>query len=326
MSSTMYRVAKPEGVGNIVVEDAPVPEISDSDVLIKEEISLISRGSEIWRRYVHEEAIDHQIMGYSMVGSIVDVGRQVDGFSPGQRVAALAPHAEYVAVETLESNHPPAVVVLPDEVASESATFWPLATSSIMWMDALEATAEQSVAIFGQGLVGSGCLQALKADVACRVIAVDGIRDRCELALKLDADDAVDVSEGDPVEAVLRLTGGKGVDIAVYAVGGRSGPQAFEQALDVVRPGGLIQVIGLYEDGPLPLNSRSIQGKRLIGGFPHGSLRHEASDKAIRYLAEGKFRVSDMITHRFPFQRAPEAYDLLYNRLQEAMGVLLTWR
>ena len=49
-------------------------------------------------------------------------------------------------------------------------------------------------------------------------------------------------------------------------------------------------------------------------------------DKAIRYLADGKFRVADMISHRFPFHQAPEAYDLLYNRLHEAMGVLLQWR
>ena len=171
----MYRVGKPEGVGNIVVEEAPVPEIEETEVLIRAETSLISRGSEIWRRYVHEEAIDHQIMGYSMVGSIAEVGSRVDGFSPGQRVAALAPHAEYVAVEIMESDHPPPVVALPDEVTSESATFWPLATSSIMWMEAIEATANDTVAILGQGLVGSGCLQALKADVRCRVIAIDGI-------------------------------------------------------------------------------------------------------------------------------------------------------
>lgn len=321
----MYRIGKPEGIGHIVVEEVPAPEVTATEVLIRAETSLISRGSEIWRRYVREEAIDPQIMGYSMVGSIAEVGSKVDGFSPGQRVAALAPHAEYVAGEILESNHPPPVVALPDEVTSESATFWPLATSSIMWMDAIEATANDTVAILGQGLVGSGCLQALKADVRCRVIAIDGITDRCELALKLGADDAVDVSKEDPADAVRRLTGERGADTVVYAVGGRSGPRAFEQALEIVRPGGLIQVIGLYEDGPLPLSSFSIQGKRLIGGFPHETPRHEASEKAIRYLGEGKFRVADMISHRFPFQETPEAYDLLYNRLHEAMGVLLQW-
>ena len=322
----MYRVGKLEGVGNIVVEEAPVPEIGETEVLIRAETSLISRGSEIWRRYVHEEAIDHRIMGYSMVGSIAEVGSMVDGFSPGERVAALAPHAEFVAVEVVKSASPPRVVALPEEVASESATFWPLATSSILWMEALEARVDETVAILGQGLVGSGCLQALKARVSCRVIAVDGISDRCRLALKLGADEVVDVSKEDSTEAVRRLTGERGADRVVYAVGGRSGHRAFEEALEMVRKGGLIQIIGLYEEGPLPLSSSSIQGKRLIGGYPFGTSRREASDKAIRYLAEGRFRVVDMISHRFPFQQAPEAYDLLYNRLHEAMGVLLQWR
>ena len=322
----MYRVGKLEGIGNVVMEEVPVPEIRETEVLVRAETSLISRGSEIWRRYVHEEAIDHRIMGYSMVGSIARVGSMVDGFSPGERVAALAPHAEFAAVEVVKIASPPRVVALPEEVASESATFWPLATSSILWMAALEAKADETVAILGQGLVGSGCLQALKAEVSCRVIAVDGITDRCRLALKLGADDVVDVSKEDPVGALRRLTRERGADKVVYAVGGRSGPRAFEQALEMVSSGGLIQVIGLYEDGPLPLSSSSIQGRRLIGGYPFGTSRRVASNQAIRYLAEGKFRVADMISHRFPFHQAPEAYDLLYNRLHEAMGVLLQWR
>ena len=96
-------------------------------------------------------------------------------------------------------------------------------------------------------------------------------------------------------------------------------------AQEIVRPGGLLQVIGLYEGGPLPHSSSNIPGRRLTGGFPHGTSRHVALDRAIRYLGEGEFRVADMISHRFPFQQAPEAYDLLYNRLHEAMGVLLQW-
>ena len=73
----MYRVAKPKGIQNIVVEEVAVPEVAATEVPIRAETSLISRESEIWRRYVHEEAIGPQIMGYSMVGSIVEVGSKV---------------------------------------------------------------------------------------------------------------------------------------------------------------------------------------------------------------------------------------------------------
>ena len=130
----MKRVGKPEGAYQVVVEEAPVPEIKETEVLIRAERTLISRGSEIWRRYIRPEAVDHQIMGYSLAGTIVQVGSQVEELSMGERVAALAPHAQYVAVEVVNARNQPPVVSLPDSISSEAATFWPLATSSVLWM------------------------------------------------------------------------------------------------------------------------------------------------------------------------------------------------
>ncbi len=321
----MFRVTKPEGAYRIELEDVPVPEISSTEVLIRTERTLISRGSEIWRRYAREEAIDPAIMGYSLVGSIAQVGAQVPEFSMGDRVAAVAPHAEWVAVEVVNSKVRPSVVQLPGEVSSEAATFWPLGTSSIMWMDEIDAGDADTVVILGQGLVGSGCLQALKAKSSARVIAIDAIPARCELAASVGADATVDVSKEDPVEAVLQATERKGADYVIYTVGGRSGGRAFGQALDIVKHGGLIQVIGLYEDEPLPLDSGKIQGKRILGGFLDRSIRPQASDRSIQMIAEGKINVEAMITHRYSFQQAAEAYDMLYSRLHECMAVILEW-
>jgi threonine dehydrogenase-like Zn-dependent dehydrogenase len=183
----VFRVSKPEGAYRIELEDVPVPEISTTEVLIRTERTLISRGSEIWRRYAREEAIDPAIMGYSLVGTIVQVGSAVEGFSMGERVAAVAPHAEWVAVEVVHPKVVPSVVALPDEVSSEAGTFWPLGTSSTMWMEELNPKDDDTVVIMGQGLVGSGCLQALKAWSKAHVIAVDAIPDRCELAVRLGA-------------------------------------------------------------------------------------------------------------------------------------------
>lgn len=321
----MYRVTKPEGAYRIELEDVPVPEIRTTEVLIRAERTLISRGSEIWRRYAREEAIDPAIMGYSFVGTIAQVGAQVEELSMGDRVAAVAPHAEWVAVEVNDARVKPSVVQLPSEVSSEAGTFWPLGTSSVMWMDEIDASAEDTVVILGQGLVGSGCLQALKAKCDATVIGVDAIAARCDLAIKVGADAVIDVGKEDPVAAVMAATDGRGADYVIYTVGGRSGGRAFEQAQDMVRRGGLIQVIGLYEDAPLPLDSQKIQGKRILGGFADRTRRPEASDRSIGLIAEGKIDVTSMITHRFPFQQAAEAYDMLYNRLHECMGVVLEW-
>ena len=111
----------------------------------------------------------------------------------------------------------------------------------------------------------------------------------------------------------------------VEAVGGRAGARAFTQAQDMVRRGGLLQVIGLYEDEPLPLDSGKIQGRRLVGGYLDAGRRSAGSDRALQLLAEGRIQMEKMITHRFPFTEGAAAFDLLYNRLQETMAVILVW-
>ena len=215
----MKRVIKPEGAYHVEIEDVPLPEIRQTEVLIRTERTLISRGSEIWRRYVREEAIDHQMMGYSLAGTIVQVGAQVDDFSMGERVAALAPHAEYVAVEVVNSRHKPSVVSLPDAVTSEAATFWPLATSSVLWMRDTGVGSDDTMAILGQGLVGSCCMQVARHLHDCRVIAVDALSLRCDLAEQLGASAVVNAGETDPIAAVKELTDGRGADVVVEAVG-----------------------------------------------------------------------------------------------------------
>ena len=79
----MLRVAKPEGFGNVVLEEVPLPEVGPREVLVKNKVSLISRGSEILRRYMREEAVDPAIMGYSVAGVVEQVGAEADGrFQP----------------------------------------------------------------------------------------------------------------------------------------------------------------------------------------------------------------------------------------------------
>ena len=321
----MKRVAKPEGQFNVVIEEVDVPKIGSTEVLIRTERTLISRGSEIWRRYIRPEAITHSSMGYSLVGTLVEVGAKVSGLAVGDRVAALAPHAEYVAVEVVEPRNRPSVVLLPPTISSEVGTFWPLATSSVLWMWQTQASAEDTMVILGQGLVGSGCMQVAKAEKMARVVAVDALPLRCELARQLGADEIIDAAVEDPVEAVQRVTEGRGADIVVEAVGGRAGARAFVQAQDMVKRGGLLQVIGLYEDEPLPLDSSKIQGRRLIGGYLDPGQRPKGSERALQLLAEQQIQMQKMITHRFHFTEGPAAFELLYNRLEETMAVLLIW-
>jgi threonine dehydrogenase-like Zn-dependent dehydrogenase len=321
----MKRVAKPEGAYNIVIEEVDVPKLTDTGVLIRAERTLISRGSEVWRRYVRTEAIEPRRMGYSLAGTVVEVGAAVEGFSPGDRVAATAPHAEYVAVDTADSGLRPAAVPVPERLSSEAATFWPLAVSSVLWVWEADLKDGDTIVIVGQGLVGSLVAQVALANGHGRVIVVDALPMRCELARELGAHDVVDASAEDPVQAVMRLTDGKGAEVVVEAVGGRAGVGAFNQAQDMVAEQGLLQVIGLYEGEPLSLDSSKIQRRRLVGGYLDRGRRAEGSARALKLLASGTIHAERMITHRFPFSDAAVAFDLLYNRLGEAMAVLLVW-
>ena len=323
----MKRVAKPEGKFNVVLEDAPIPAVGQHDVRVRNVRSLISRGSELWRRYIRPEAVDPQIMGYSVAGVVDAVGADVKGFEPGDRVGVSGPHAQFVVQDSRVASlsEGPKIVHLPDGLDFEQATFWPLTTSAVMWIDNDDIQPDDTVVIVGQGLVGSLMLQVARANGRGRLVAVDALPNRCALAAEVEADEVINASDEDPVNRVLELTDGRGADVVIYAVGGRAGLRAFDQAQRMTATGGLLQVVGLYEDDPLPLSSSYIQRKRLIGGALPDSDRVAASGRSLDLLTHGRIATERMVTHRFPYQQAPEAFHFLHDHPEAALGVLITW-
>lgn len=323
----MMRVAKREGIGHIVMEEAPIPQIGPREILVRAKASLISRGSEIGMRYLNPGAVDHSIMGYSMAGVVEQVGDQVTEFQPGQRVTGIAPHAEYVAVSVDPAYglpHPP-MMAIPDGVSYEAATFVGLASSALMWSWIPEVRAGETVVVLGQGLVGNLVLQTLRLQAPDRLIAVEGIPLRANLAQRFGADAVVNPFDGDPVAAVQAANGGRGVDVVIEAVGGRAGVQAFTQGLQMLANDGRMMLIGLYQGEPLPLDAGNVMRKRIIGGVQSEHRRKNQRQVAMDLVAHGLIRVGEMITHRFPAAQAPEAFHLLYQHIEQTMGVLLIW-
>ena len=323
----MKRVAKPAGKFNVVVEDAPTPAVGPHEVRVRNVRSLISRGSELWRRYIREEAVDPQIMGYSVGGVVDAVGTEVEGFAPGDRVGVSGPHAQFVVQDTRIGSRAdgPVIVQLPDALDFEQATFWPLTTSAVLWLENDDIQPDDTVVIVGQGLVGSLMLQVARANGQGRLVAVDALPNRCAQAAEFEADEVINAADEDPVARVQELTDSNGADVVIYAVGGRAGLRAFDQAQRMTASGGLLQVVGLYEDDPLPLSSSEIQRKRLIGGALPDSDRVAASARALELLTGGRIATERMVTHRFPYQQAPQAFRFLHDHPETAFGVLLTW-
>lgn len=319
------RVAKPEGFGNIVIEETPFPTYGPREVLVKTQVSLISRGSEILRRYMHDEAIDPRIMGYSVAGVVQDAGEEAIGrFTPGDRVAAVLPHAEYV-VGSLDAMDGTQLWPVPDTLTFEQISFIPLCTGAVTWAAISEIQAGDTVVVLGQGLVGNLVLQAARAYQPGRLIAVDALASRLEIAGAVGADVTINASQEDAVAQVRELTNGQGAQVVIDCVGGRAGVRSFAQAQDMVAVDGTLHLIGLYHGVALPLDAQKIQRRRLIGGYFRAGPRSIPVQRAVEMVASGAIQVEPLITHRFPFQEAKAAYDLLYDRPAEALGVLLIW-
>ena len=321
----MKRAAKPEGKYNVVIEDVPIPEPGPGQVRIRSVISLISRGSEIGARYTREHAVDPESMGYSLAGVVDAVGADVTHLRPGDRVVSLAPHAEYVVRDAVYSTPDSQNQVYPiaDGVSFEQATYWPLLAGGVTWVDIEELQRDDLVVVVGQGLVGSLIMQVQKINGTGTIVAVDTLDLRCEMAAKLGADIVINAAREDAVAEVQRLSNGVGADTVVYAVGGSAGPRAFGPALDMVARGGTLHLVGLYEDQPLPLTSGAAQRRRIIGGYYQRGPDAASARRGMDLLASGQVTPERMTTHRYPFLQAADAFDLLFNRIGETLGVVL---
>ena len=320
----MLQVTKPEGFGNIQLEDVPMPEVNADQIRVETDTTLISRGSELFRRYIMEAAVPPSIMGYSLTGVVEAVGAEVTGYQAGQRVMVVAPHAQYVVAAPNPTDG--RIVPLFNDVSFEAGTFLPLATSAVAWSDSSGVKAGDTVVVLGQGLVGSLMMQVLRGYNPGRIITVDALPLRCELSTQLGADVVINADETDPVEEVRRLTDGRGADLVIDCVGGYAGVKSFEQAQDMTRQFGTIQLIALYQQAPLPLHSSKIMSKRLVAGILTDEPRSQIATRALRKIQNGEIRAAEMITHRFHYTEVKDAFDLLWNSPGDALGVLIKWQ
>ena len=320
----MLQVTKPEGFGNIQLEEVPMPEINARQIRVETDTTLISRGSELFRRYIMEEAVPPSIMGYSLTGIVDAVGAEVTGYQVGERVMVVAPHAQYVVAEPNTTDG--RIVPLFDDVSFEAGTFLPLATSAVAWSDSSGVKAGDTVVVLGQGLVGSLMMQVLRGYNPDRIITVDALPLRCELSTQLGADVSINADEIEPVEEVRRLTDGKGADLVIDCVGGYAGVKSFEQAQDMTRQFGTIQLIALYQQAPLPLHSSKMMSKRLVAGILTDEPRSQIAARALEKIQKGEIRASDMTTHRFHYTESKAAFDLLWNTPGDTLGVLIKWQ
>jgi threonine dehydrogenase-like Zn-dependent dehydrogenase len=178
------------------------------------------------------------------------------------------------------------------------------------------------VAVFAQGPIGLCATAGAKLSGASTVIGVDRIAGRLEMAKKMGADHVVDSSRVDPVEEILRLTDGRGVDVAIEALGIQ---QTFEACLRVLRPGGTLSSLGVYStDLTIPLGpfAAGLGDHKIITTLCPGG--KERMRRLMAVIAANRIDLGTMVTHRFKLDDIEAAYELFGNQRDGVLKVAIT--
>ena len=273
-------------------------------------------------------------LGYCNAGVVLESG--VEGFEPGDRVVSNGSHAEVVRVPKNLCAR------IPDEVDDESAAFTVLGAIGLQGIRLIAPTLGESIVIFGLGLIGLMCVQMLRAN-GCRVLGVDLDSRRCDLARRFGAE-AVDLSRGeDPIAVAQAFSRGRGVDGVLVAASTQS-DEVIHRAAEMCRKRGRIVLVGV-----VGLNLRrddflkkelSFQVSASYGpgrydplyeergqDYPVGFVRWTAQrnfEAVLDMMADGRLDVKPLVSHRFPIERAGEAYALV-GGAGPSLGILLQY-
>jgi len=273
-------------------------------------------------------------LGYSTAGVVLECGRGVSEFKPGDRVATAGPHAGVVSVGRNLCAR------IPEGVTFEQAAYTSVAAIGLEGVRLARVTLGERVLVIGLGLIGQICVALLKAQ-GCKVFGLDVDPSKLELAKAFGADE---VSTGSPVDAIRRFGGGHGVDAVVITAATPSN-EPIELAAEVARVKGrivLVGVVGLNLPRP-PFFQKELEftvSSSLGPGrwdpsyeekgvdYPVGQVRWTVQrnmEAVLDTMAAGKLPVERLTTHRFAIDEAAKAYDLVTGRAEPFLGILLQY-
>ena len=274
-------------------------------------------------------------LGYSNAGLVLEIGKGITEFAPGDRVVSNGPHAETTAVPKNLCAR------IPDSVSDDSATFTVLGAIGLEGVRLVQPTLGESVVVMGLGLIGLLTVQILRAQ-GCRVLGIDFDPRKLVLAEAFGAETLNLSGGGDPVMAAERFSRGQGVDAVLITAATKSNEPVHQAAL-MCRKRGRIVLVGV---AGLELSRDDFYKKELTfqvscsygpgrydtayeGGqdYPRPYVRWTAQrnfEAVLDMMADGRLQVQPLITHRFPIERALDAYALLEGD-EFYLGILLQY-
>ncbi|HMR31863.1 MAG TPA: zinc-binding dehydrogenase, partial [Geminicoccus sp.] len=275
--------------GRIVLDEKPVPEIGPLDALVRITTTTIC-GTDVHILKGEYPVAKGLTIGHEPVGVIEKLGSAVSGYREGQRViaGAITPsghsyaclcgchsqdgagtkhgfkamggwrfgntidgcQAEYVLVPDAQANLSP----IPDDLTDEQVLMCPdIMSTGFSGAESGKVRIGDTVVVFALGPIGLCAVAGARLMGATTIIGVDTVPTRMAIAKKLGADHVIDFKAVDPVEEIMRLTDGRGVDVAIEALGTQG---TFEAGLKALRPGGTLSSLGVYStDLHIPLGA-----------------------------------------------------------------------
>ncbi len=344
--------------GRIELEDKPIPEVGPNDALLRITTTTIC-GTDVHilkGEYPVERGLT---VGHEPVGVIEAVGREVTGYELGQRVIAGAicpsgysnaclsglyaqdgqagPHglkamggwrfgntidgtqAEYVLVPDAMANLAP----VPDGLTDEQVLMCPdILSTGFAGAESAGIRIGDTVAVFAQGPIGLCATAGARLRGATTIIGVETVPARMEMSKRMGADVVIDFASCDPVEEILRLTNGRGVDAAIEALGTQA---TFGACLQVLKPGGTLSSLGVYSsDLSLPLGPfcAGLGDHKIVTTLCPGG--KERMRRLMDVVASGRVDLGPMVTHRFELEHIVEAYELFANQRDGVLKIAIT--
>jgi alcohol dehydrogenase len=291
------------------------------------------------------------IIGHEPVGVIHELGEGITGYAVGDRVlvGAITPcgqcnsclsanwsqcggalggwkfgntingaQAEYLLVPHAQAN----LAKIPDELTDEQVVLLAdIASTGISGAESANLQIGDTAVVFAQGPIGLCATAGAKLKGASLIIAVESDPFRTEMAKRMGADVVLDFTKEDVVESVKHLTGGRGVDVAIEALGTQA---TFESALRVLRPGGTLSSLGVYSGKlsvPLEPFAAGLGDHKIVTTLCPGG--KERMRRLLELVRHGRLDLTPLLTHTFPLDRIVEAYAIFAERRDGVIKVAI---
>jgi L-iditol 2-dehydrogenase len=330
------KVARLHAPGDLRIEDAPVPESGAGDLVVRVgTCSTCGTDAKIFR-YGHHHISLPRVLGHEVAGEIVEVGPEVEGWAVGDRVQVIAAipcgvchycrRGQHTVCEDLESigyqydggfaefmRVPHKVLAVdgvnrvPDHVPFEQASLTEPLACVLNGQELAQVGQGDAVVVLGAGPIGCLHVRLARARGAKTVTIVDVNQNRLDLAARAEPDAAIDGSKDDPIDAMRKLTDGRGADVVITATGVG---QAQEQALEMAALRGRISLFGGLpkDDSTIRFDSNLVHYREISVFGAYGSApRHNR--EALSLIGDGRVRVDDLITHRMPLADVDRAIE-----------------